>query len=319
MDLVSLHYFRELAKDLNMTRTASRLFISQQTLSNHIHRLEQYYDTPLFYRKPTLSLTCAGEFVLSFAQVVEKEDLNLRDILSDVERQERGALRVGASPVRGVQFLPQILPAFYKQYPQVSVRYEEGLSYQLEKRVLNGELDFAIAFSKSFHPDLLERELLQDPVYLCVPEALFRQYYTPEEITAIKSRSMDGAAVEDFTRLPFSLMETRLGRILQERFTRAGVQPHVLFTSPSSSQIMPLCAMGVTACFSTHMALLNHLDQMGDQINIFPMMEKGTPLTQPLSLLRHRQRYLTHFSKYFMELLFQTAARMKRVHISRAV
>lgn len=36
MDTLSLYYFSELAKDLHITRTASRLFISQQTLSNHI-------------------------------------------------------------------------------------------------------------------------------------------------------------------------------------------------------------------------------------------------------------------------------------------
>ena len=79
MDLISLHYFQELSKDLNMTKTAERLYISQQTLSNHIQRLEQYYNAPLFYRKPSLSLTCAGEFVLGFAQVMEKEERNLKD------------------------------------------------------------------------------------------------------------------------------------------------------------------------------------------------------------------------------------------------
>ena len=108
MDLISLHYFQELSKDLNMTKTAERLYISQQTLSNHIQRLEQYYNAPLFYRKPSLSLTCAGEFVLGFAQVMEKEERNLKDILSDIERQERGTLRVGASTVRSIQLLPQI-------------------------------------------------------------------------------------------------------------------------------------------------------------------------------------------------------------------
>lgn len=51
MDLISLYYFQELSKDLNMTRTAQRLYISQQTLSNHIHRLEQHYGCPLLYRK----------------------------------------------------------------------------------------------------------------------------------------------------------------------------------------------------------------------------------------------------------------------------
>ena len=54
MELNSLYYFSELAKDLNMTRTAQRLYISQQTLSNHIARLEDYYGTRLFNRKPSL-------------------------------------------------------------------------------------------------------------------------------------------------------------------------------------------------------------------------------------------------------------------------
>ena len=100
MDITSLYYFSELAKDLHMTRTANRLFISQQTLSNHILRLEEYYGTQLFYRKPSLSLTNAGEFVLAFANIVITEETNLKDILGDIEQQERGVLRFGASSLR---------------------------------------------------------------------------------------------------------------------------------------------------------------------------------------------------------------------------
>ena len=202
MDLISLHYFQELSKDLNMTKTAERLYISQQTLSNHIQRLEQYYNAPLFYRKPSLSLTCAGEFVLGFAQVMEKEERNLKDILSDIERQERGTLRVGASTVRSIQLLPQILPDFHKKYPRVSVSYEDGRAFQLEKKILNGELDFAIAFSKEYHPDLIEHEFLQDPVYLCVPEGLLQQYYSPEEIQAVKARATEDVGLEAFRPAP---------------------------------------------------------------------------------------------------------------------
>ena len=110
MDLISLYYFTELAKDLHMTRTASRLFISQQTLSNHIQRLERYYQVSLFHRKPALSLTTAGEFVLAFAEDVLKEHANLKDILSDLERQERGVLRFGASTLRLGMCLPAVLP-----------------------------------------------------------------------------------------------------------------------------------------------------------------------------------------------------------------
>ena len=100
MDLISLYYFSELAKDLHMTRTANRLFISQQTLSNHIKRLEDSLDVQLFQRKPTFQLTYAGEQVLSFANVVNSEYANLKDLLSDISQQERGVIRFGASYLR---------------------------------------------------------------------------------------------------------------------------------------------------------------------------------------------------------------------------
>lgn len=57
MNLLSLYYFVELAKELHVTNTAQKLYISQQNLSQHIQRLEQYYGVPLFHRKPKLALT----------------------------------------------------------------------------------------------------------------------------------------------------------------------------------------------------------------------------------------------------------------------
>ena len=319
MDLTSLYYFQELSKDLNMTKTAERLYISQQTLSNHIQRLEQYYGTQLFFRKPSLSLTCAGEFVLAFAQVVGKEERNLKDILSDIEHQERGTLRVGASMARGTQFLPQILPDFHTRYPHVEVRFLDGLSAVLERRISNGDLDFAVVLSDHYDSSLVAHEFLQEPVYLCVPDPLLRQYYTPEEVQEIKQRSVHGADLRDFTPLPFSMMTNRLGGRIRERFHQAGITPNVFFTASSTSQSLPLCARGVAACFSTHMSLLDHWERLGEQTNIFPLIDQDGPLVQSLSLLRHRQRYLTHFAKYFMELLFQTTASLEQVPVVHVV
>lgn len=319
MDLVSLYYFRELSKDLNMTKTAARLYISQQTLSNHIHRLEQYYDTPLFYRKPSLSLTCAGEFVLAFAQVVEKEEVNLRDILSDIERQERGTLRVGASMARGTQFLPRIFPDFHRRYPQVELRFVDSLSQKLEGMLTNGELDFAVVLSDRYSPALIEHELCRDPIYLCVSESLLLQHYSPQQIADLKLRSASGANIRDFARLPFALMTNRLGARLEECCQREHVTLSAPFTGPSTSQILPLCAAGVLACFCSHLSLVEAGGRLDGQINIFPLLDRGEPIVQRLSLLRHRQRYLTHFSKYFMDLLFQAAAQVEQMRISRVV
>ncbi len=42
-------------------------------------------------------------------------------------------------------------------------------------------------------------------------------------------------------------------------------------------------------------------------------------MTQSLSLIRHKERYLSHFSKFFMELLFQYFNEIERVRVEYVV
>lgn len=171
MELVSLYYFTELAKDLHMTRTAERLYISQQTLSNHIARLESYYGTPLLYRKPALSLTPAGEHVLSSAKAIINEEANLKARLSDIEEQQRGVLRFGASTLRMNTSLPHILPRFSERFPLVEIRLTDTISSELTELVLAGELDLALTVFSRADPRLAEDHMMDDQVYLCVADS----------------------------------------------------------------------------------------------------------------------------------------------------
>ena len=251
--------------------------------------------------------------------MVGKEERNLEDILSDIEQQERGTLKLGAGTMRGAWILSQLLPDFHRRYPLVEVRFSDALSTQLEAMVSNGELDFAVVLSGSYSPDLLEQQLYQEQVYLCVPESLLRQYYSPDEVRGIKLRSLQGASVRDFARLPFALMDNRLGQRMREYFTREQVHPAVPFTGTATRHILPLCAQGMAACYCTQVGIVANASVLGDQLNIFPLMDQGAPIVQTLSLLRHRQRYLTHYAKYFMELLFQVTGEMERAQVSRVV
>ena len=58
--LTSLKCFAAAAEELNFTRAAKRLFISQQALSSHISKLEEYYGVRLFDRGIPMTLTDAG-------------------------------------------------------------------------------------------------------------------------------------------------------------------------------------------------------------------------------------------------------------------
>ncbi len=302
MDLTSLYYFTELAKDLHITATANRLFLSQQSLSNHLARLEAYYGAPLFYRRPSLSLTAAGEKVLNFAQQLLDSDTLLRDSLSRIEAQEAGILRFGASPLRMNAALPAILTAFSARYPKVELRLTDNLSQELEPLVLRGDLDFAAILSPE--PNVLFEitPLMRDPLYLCVSDRLLRKYY-PDEAESIRERSREAADLADFARLPFCFHSNRLGVYIAECFVDRGIVPNVYVTSSDTLISLSLCCEGLAACFATHMRLITEMHRIPEDVNVFPLYVRGKPVDQTLSLVRRKDRELTQYARYFTGLL----------------
>jgi DNA-binding transcriptional LysR family regulator len=318
MDLTSLYYFSELAKDLHMTRTANRLFISQQTLSNHIQRLEDYYGTQLLYRRPSLSLTTAGEFVLGFADVINREHSNLKDILSDIAKQERGVLRFGASALRLNLCLPTVLPEFSARYPNVDIRITDTVTAKLEPLVLDGSIDFAITMNAEDHPRLATRRLMDDQVYLCVADSLLNDCYG-EEARLLKARALKGADVKDFARLPFCIFDNRMGRQIRQCFDAADIIPRTYITSTYTQIGSALCFKRLAACFVSQASLVSQQKEIPPDINIFPLHHKGQPLIQRLSLIRIKDRYLSHYAKFFLERLFPYFSTMEQTHMERSV
>lgn len=303
MDITSLYYFTEVAKDLHITKTANRLYISQQTLSNHIQRLEEYFGAPLLYRKPRLSLTYAGEFVLDYARQVMKEETNLKDILSDVAHMERGVIRFGASPLRAM-VLSNIMPRFSSSFPNVEIRLVNSISTNLAPMVSRGDLDFAIINHVEDDPNLLSDRLISDQVYFCVKDSLLEKYYG-EEVAEIKARSVNGAHVRDFERIPVCLFDNFLGQKIHRCFEDERVTPRCYMTTSYTQISTTIGLQGLAAFFATRVNLLSRPDGIPAGINIFPLLHEDKPVFLDVFVVRNRQRYMTHYSKYFMELLLK--------------
>lgn len=318
MDIISLYYFQELAKNLHITNTANKLHISQQTLSNHIKRLEDYYDTQLFYRKPQLRLTYSGEYLLTFAQKVLKEETNLKDIISDIENKEKGMIKFGSSIARGMVSLPEIIPKFNARYPNVEIRYFDSLSLNLESQVESGDLDFAIILKGFTNPNLIENHIFKDQVYLCVPDILLKEYYG-DEVEEIKNRSYKGADLKDFTKLPFSMFSNRLGKKILSCFEAIDCEPIVHFTTSFSLLQVPLCTQGLAACFMTQMNLSGALREFGDKVNVFPLYFNNEPMMQDISIIYHKNRYLPHYAKYFLEIFLAYFKDLENTQLAKSV
>ena len=305
MDITSLYYFRELTKDLHMTRTANRLFISQQTLSNHIIRMEESLGVKLFHRKPALSLTYAGEKVLRFADTVLAEQANLTDILAEVKQDDTGVINLGGSTLRLNACLPVILPFFTERYPHVELRIDDDITKNLEPMVTGGDLDMAMIASTSDDPNLIQTELMKDQIFLCIPHDLLVSCYGEDTAAALEEKSIHGADIADFSRLPFMLFNNRLGKQVQHCFDEAGFTPKPYITCSYMQLYLSIAFRGPAAFYSTRMALLSRHHEIPDSLNIFPLLLNGERMYQDLNLIRNRQRYLTKYSSYLIELMQQ--------------
>lgn len=301
MDIMSLHYFAEATKELNITKTAQRLFISQQTLSNHIKRLEEHYGVELFYRKPRFMLTRAGEILLEYSVKILQEERNLSDLLDDIKKEEQGTIFFGASSLR-LSCLPPILPDFSSRYPKVEIRITAANTINLQKEMLDGNLDFSIAFEPNMHESLYYRKVLNDSVYLCVTDELLTKYYG-NDTNRLKSVLSRGVRLKEISKLPFCILNNKMGDSIKKCFLEEDVSPKVYSTCSQIRVSTALADKSLAASFATRTSLIGQSTESKNNLNIYPLLYKGKPLTQNVYICQRKDRYLNTYKQYFLELL----------------
>lgn len=318
MDLDSLNYFTELTKDLNMTKTAKRLFLSQQTLSNHIARLERYCGTPLFYRKPHLILTPAGHALLQFSQELLSEEREFKKMLSDIIDESRGSIRFGASFVRYNYMLPSILPTFSAKYPQVSVQLTDDTSGHLMAKLNQGDLDVVLSVRNENLPGLSNTLVLSNQLYLLVSDRLLQQFYG-DAAASIKEHAHHGAQLEDFARLPFFLITSpnQLGTIIANCFKEARVTPKVYLSSSSMRMSDSLASSDLCATFSTTTPLHKLQQNLAPDVNIFPVLYKSNPVSHDLYLAYYDNKYHPKYIQYFIQLIREYYSQIEALDLTR--
>lgn len=152
MELRHLRYFVAVAETENVSRAATRLHLSQPTLSRQIHDLEAELKVALFERAGrNLRLTAAGEALLTHGRRVLDEAGAFRERARAIGGGEAGILRAGATPQSLQRLFPTMLQRFRRVMPGVEVRLTSGDSRALIEALRRDELDLAYT---SYHPEL---------------------------------------------------------------------------------------------------------------------------------------------------------------------
>ncbi len=140
-----LQVFHAVAKHLSFTRAADALFMTQPAVTFQIKQLEEQYSTRLFERRHgSISLTPAGELVLSYAEKILALSDEMETRLGEMTGEMRGPLLVGASTTIAEFMLPRVLGEFNALYPQVRARLIVANSESIESRVAEHTLDIGL-------------------------------------------------------------------------------------------------------------------------------------------------------------------------------
>lgn len=304
MNFESIYYFTELAKTLNMNETGEKLYISQQTLSNHIKRLEEYYGTKFFFRKPKLMLTPIGEEYLAYAERLLTNESDMKNKIRDLESESIGKLMLGASSPRADMFIPSIIEKFNEEFPQVGLVLHEKQSQDLEAMCLENKLDFAISIDENSQNENLQSHLLLDEkLYLCVSDRLLKNHV--KNLEALKKKSFKKVDLKDFSKVPFLLytQDNRIRSLINQSFKEADIRPNDYIETGYSRIALSICNKAIAAVFISQMNIKRWMDEFDDDINIFPIYSKGKPVTLGIYAIKNKNRYITKYAKRFVELL----------------
>src|ERR1700689_1552170 len=96
MELWQLQCFVELARELNFSRAARRLNITQPPLTRQIQHLEDELGLALFFRdRRTVSLTDAGRALLDDAKLLVAHAARFKDAACLAAQGKAGVVRIG--------------------------------------------------------------------------------------------------------------------------------------------------------------------------------------------------------------------------------
>lgn len=167
MEFKQLQSFVAVVKYNSFTTAAEKLFISQPSISSHIRQIEDELQTRLILRTTkSIEVTPKGQELYEYATNI----LELRDrMIESCSVETKQIIHLGASTIPSSYILPDILPAFGRQYPNTYFVIHQSDSNDIEKGLLDGIFNIGLIGMKSNHPNLTCIPFCKDHMIIITP------------------------------------------------------------------------------------------------------------------------------------------------------
>ncbi|MGJ7911547.1 selenium metabolism-associated LysR family transcriptional regulator [Neobacillus sp. LXY-1] len=207
LDLHQLFVFTKVVEHKSFSKAAEDIFLSQSTVSSHIHGLEKSLNLQLFDRiGREIILTPHGERLYQWAlKLLLLKDQAIMDLKQGLTKL-RGMIRIAASSVPGEFMLPKMVKEFRELYPDIIFHIDQASSKNVAEKVLNGSVDLGILGEK-----YANEKLCYIPIF-------------KEKLVLVTSKQVDISGpvqIQDILHLPFVMRSSDSGtNAILERFLK---------------------------------------------------------------------------------------------------
>ncbi|MCD8100420.1 MAG: LysR family transcriptional regulator [Oscillospiraceae bacterium] len=250
MDIYNIKHILVLAEELNYSRAAEKLYITQSTLSQEIKRLESEFGFQLFERNTKkVSLTDNGKQFVNLAKPIDDTFEELQNWITQTRKSNSLKITFGASSITMPHIVNHI-QNFASRNPNVVFEYVEQWDPALLTMVADGTVDIALIVipeEKSTKQGVKYFPINEQ--YACAVVSNNHKFY------GRKSISLENLLEDD---LVTTSINSGLSNYLKEKLTAMGMKPHFLINTANMQARLSMVRNGaVTFVFDKQFFIYN--------------------------------------------------------------
>lgn len=293
MEIRYIRDFCTLAETKNFLEAADLLFISQSTLSRHIQALEEELGAPLFTRTTRkVKLNEFGRLFLPYAKQILQSHQDFLEVFSEKMNHVKGRLSIGAIPVMGKYGINDVLSAFKKENPAISLNIVEYESCSLKDVVREKKCTFAFVRETEIPADEFEViPYATDSMAVVLPAGHQLAGETGVEMAQLRG--------EDFVLLP---EDTVMYTMCTDACKKAGFTPHVSLTGYRAENILEWVRQGLGVSLLMKKPIQHLIHPQIALVDIVP------PIESRIDLIYLRKEKLSLAARRFLQYMLERAA-----------
>jgi len=170
LDIRQLEIFVKIVSCGNFSKAARELYLTQPTVSSHIHALEEELGISLFERRSREAvLTDGGKQFYPYAlNILMLKEQGMEKALH-FKGTVQGVINISSSSTPGIYILPLLLKPFEEQFTAVSFNVSISNTDQVISKVLNYEADLGFVGGVYFDDPLRFLPVHEDTMVVVAP------------------------------------------------------------------------------------------------------------------------------------------------------